>query len=93
LLSCRKGGISWALDAAVPRAMAAIAISALWLTAGIGEGAVAADRVAPIGAGVGGLPKDDREVARLDKLAAGQGNAPAQVNLGDFYENGLAGGT
>jgi TPR repeat protein len=69
LLSCRKGGISWALDAAVPRAMAAI------------------------GAGVGGLPKDDREVARLDKLAAGQGNAPAQVNLGDFYENGLAGGT
>lgn len=35
--------------AAAPRAMARIAISALWLTAGVGEAAVAADGVTPIG--------------------------------------------
>jgi hypothetical protein len=35
--------------AAAPRAIVRIAISALWLTAGIGEAAVAADGVTPIG--------------------------------------------
>ena len=36
--------------------------------------------------GRGGLPKDDREAARLFELAADQGNADAQANLGFFYE-------
>jgi TPR repeat protein len=31
--------------------------------------------------GRGGLPKDDREAARLYKLAADQGNTIAQTNL------------
>jgi TPR repeat protein len=34
---------------------------------------------------------DDREAARLNKLAADQGNALAQVNLAVLYENGLGG--
>jgi TPR repeat protein len=38
--------------------------------------------------GSGGLPKDDREAARLYKLAADQGNANAQVCLGFFYHKG-----
>jgi TPR repeat protein len=37
------------------------------------------------------LPKDDREAARLFKLAADQGNADAQTNLGIFYANGRGG--
>ena len=41
--------------------------------------------------GRGGLPKDDREAARLYKLAADQGNAAAQNNLGVFYEQGRGG--
>ena len=41
--------------------------------------------------GRGGLPKDDREAVRLYKLAAAQGNAAAQINLGGFYERGLGG--
>jgi TPR repeat protein len=36
--------------------------------------------------GRGGLPRDDREAARLYKLAADQGNAGAQAYLGIFYE-------
>jgi hypothetical protein len=49
-------GMKWAGGAAgprpeagMPRAMVRIAISALWLTAGVGEGAAATDGVAPIG--------------------------------------------
>ena len=38
-----------------------------------------------------GVPKDDREAARLYGLAADQGNALAQVSLGVFYENGRGG--
>jgi TPR repeat protein len=34
---------------------------------------------------------DDREAARLYKLAADQGNALAQISLGEFYENGRGG--
>jgi TPR repeat protein len=34
---------------------------------------------------------DDREAARLYKLAADQGNASAQYNLGVFYESGRGG--
>ena len=34
------------------------------------------------------MPKDDREAARLYKLAADQGYALAQFSLGVFYENG-----
>jgi TPR repeat protein len=34
---------------------------------------------------------DDREAARLYKLAADQGNADALVNLGTFYEQGRGG--
>jgi hypothetical protein len=41
--------------------------------------------------GFGGLPKDDREAARLYKLAADQGNAAAQASLGDFYVYGRGG--
>ena len=41
--------------------------------------------------GRGGLPKDEREAARLYKLAADQGNAGAQANLGVFYEDGRGG--
>jgi TPR repeat protein len=41
--------------------------------------------------GLGGLPKDDREAARLFKLAADQGNALAQSKLGAFYKDGLGG--
>jgi TPR repeat protein len=37
------------------------------------------------------LPKDDREAARLFKLAADQGNADAQTNLGILYANGRGG--
>jgi len=38
--------------------------------------------------GRGGLPKDDHEAARLYKLAADQGNANGQANLGFFYATG-----
>ena len=41
--------------------------------------------------GRGGLAKDDREAARLYKLAADQGDAGGQVNLGFFYETGRGG--
>ena len=41
--------------------------------------------------GRGGLPKDEREAARLYKLAADQGNASAQVHLGPFYDRGRGG--
>jgi TPR repeat protein len=41
--------------------------------------------------GFGGLEKDDREAARLHKLAADQGNARGQANLGVFYEQGRGG--
>src|SRR5580693_5181042 len=41
--------------------------------------------------GRSGLPKDDREAARLFKLAADQGNAFAQVYLGRFYALGRGG--
>jgi hypothetical protein len=37
------------------------------------------------------LQKDDREAARLYRLAADQGNALAQVSLGVFYETGRGG--
>jgi TPR repeat protein len=37
------------------------------------------------------VPKDDREAVRLYKLAADQGSAGGQVNLGFFYQNGLGG--
>jgi TPR repeat protein len=39
----------------------------------------------------GGLPKDDREAARLYSLAAAQGNPFAQMALASFYENGRGG--
>jgi TPR repeat protein len=38
--------------------------------------------------GRGGLEKDDREAARLYKLAADQGYANAQSNLGNIYRDG-----
>src|ERR1019366_4666446 len=41
--------------------------------------------------GRGGLPEDDREAARLYKLAADQGYALAQINLGVLYAQGLGG--
>jgi TPR repeat protein/uncharacterized membrane protein len=41
--------------------------------------------------GSGGLAKDDREAARLYKLAADQGDAEGQANLGFFYRNGRGG--
>jgi TPR repeat protein len=41
--------------------------------------------------GTGGLPKDEKEAARLYKLAAAQGNASAQINLGVMYEDGSGG--
>jgi TPR repeat protein len=41
--------------------------------------------------GRGGLAKDDREAARLYKLAADQGDAGGQVNLGFFYGTGRGG--
>jgi hypothetical protein len=41
--------------------------------------------------GRGGLPKDEREAARLYELAADRGNASAQNNLGVFYQNGRGG--
>jgi TPR repeat protein len=43
------------------------------------------------GVGCGGLTKDEREAARLYKLAADQGNALGQANLGFFYESGRGG--
>jgi predicted metalloprotease len=39
--------------------------------------------------GRGGLAKDECEATRLLKLAADQGNAAAQCNLGQMYEKGL----
>jgi TPR repeat protein len=42
-------------------------------------------------AGRGGLPKNDREAARLYKLAADQGNAAGEAYLGIFYEEGRGG--
>ncbi len=45
----------------------------------------------PSANGLGGLQKDDREAARLYRLAADQGNANAQANLGFFYEKGRGG--
>ena len=41
--------------------------------------------------GRGGLPKDEREAARLYKLAADQGNAFAQSELAAFYKHGRGG--
>ena len=41
--------------------------------------------------GRGGLTANDREAARLYKLAADQGNANAQNNLGTFYRDGRGG--
>jgi TPR repeat protein len=41
--------------------------------------------------GSGSLPKDDREAARLFKIAADQGLAAAQTNLASFYQNGRGG--
>jgi HJR/Mrr/RecB family endonuclease len=41
--------------------------------------------------GRGGLPKDEKEAARLYELAADQGNAAAQCNLGVFYEDARGG--
>src|SRR5260370_31702230 len=38
--------------------------------------------------GLGDVSKDDCEAARLFKLAADQGNALAQHNLGFMYQNG-----
>jgi len=38
-----------------------------------------------------GLPKDDREAARLFKLAADQGDAEAQFTLASFYTAGRGG--
>jgi uncharacterized membrane protein required for colicin V production len=39
----------------------------------------------------GGLAKDDREAVRLYKLAADQGEATGQANLGDMYRDGRGG--
>jgi hypothetical protein len=44
-----------------------------------------------LGDGLGGLSKDDREAARLFKLAADQGYARAQSSLAFFYESGRGG--
>ena len=41
--------------------------------------------------GRGGLAKDEREAARLFRLAADQGYVLAQYNLGIFYQNGRGG--
>jgi TPR repeat protein len=41
--------------------------------------------------GLGNLTKDEREAARLYRLAADQGNAWAQSQLGLFYEQGRGG--
>jgi TPR repeat protein len=41
--------------------------------------------------GRGELPKDDREAARLHKLAADQGLSLAQYDLGVLYEKGRGG--
>jgi TPR repeat protein len=41
--------------------------------------------------GRGGLPKDDREAARLFELSADQEDAHAQVHLGLFYSEGRGG--
>lgn len=41
--------------------------------------------------GLGSLPRDDREAARLFRIAADQGVAAAQSNLGSFYQNGRGG--
>mgnify|MGYP006110907599 CR=1 FL=1 len=35
-----------------------------------------------------GVPEDDKTAAKWWKLAAEQGNAPAQFNLGTMYDNG-----
>ena len=37
------------------------------------------------------MQKDEREAARLFKLAADQGNATAQYNLGVYYDAGRGG--
>jgi hypothetical protein len=44
-----------------------------------------------IGEGLGGPPMDEREAARLLKLAAEQGNVRAHYELGSLYANGLGG--
>jgi hypothetical protein len=56
ICSMLVAGMKWAdgtagprPGAGMPRAIVRIAISALWLTAGVGEGAAATDGVAPIG--------------------------------------------
>jgi len=41
--------------------------------------------------GVGGLPKDDKEAARLFRLAAIQGDADSLNNLAVMYDGGLGG--
>jgi TPR repeat protein len=45
----------------------------------------------PAQTAVAELPRDDREAARLYKLAADQGDAIGQANLGVFYEQGRGG--
>ena len=44
-----------------------------------------------LASGRGGLAKDEAQAVRLYRLAADQGNAIAQVNLGVYYEKGLGG--
>jgi hypothetical protein len=41
--------------------------------------------------GLGGLPTDDREAARLYRLAADRGDNDGQFRLGQFYANGRGG--
>ena len=41
--------------------------------------------------GIGGLKQDEREAARLFRIAADQGYPNAEYNLAFFYENGAGG--
>ncbi len=58
---------------------------------GLGSALAASSLGSLYAEGRGSLPRDDREAARLFKIAADQGVASAQSNLGSFYQNGRGG--
>jgi len=63
----------------------------LWSRAQVGNAEALTDLGIKYSHGSGGLPEDEREAARLYKLAADQGHARGLCNLGFLYHEGRGG--